>query len=161
MGGVVPQCLTSLEKEGLLQVSTLIWWRDYRKLEFDQFWFQNITKGLDHARHHFCSAEVRVSPTEGLKCHVYHLFWLSTVCYQLVEVFGSKYCPSSSHKENNEVLHEKVIITSMWLIKCKWMSQVAKRLEQEQDDKDLMIVLEDLPLVKVIFNSKGCCWNHL
>ena len=30
------------------------------------------------------------------------------------------------------------------------MSQVAKRLKQEQDDKDLMIVLEDLPLVKVI-----------
>ena len=33
------------------------------------------------------------------------------------------------------------------------MSQVAKRLKQEQDDKDLMIVLEDLPLVKVIVNS--------
>ena len=41
------------------------------------------------------------------------------------------------------------------------MSQVAKRLKQEQDDKDLMIVFEDLPLVKVIFNSKGCCWDPL
>ena len=92
---------------------------------------------------------------------IFVIFFGSTVFCQLVEVFGSKYCPSSSHKENNEVLHEKVIITSMWLIKCKWMSQVAKRLKQEQDDKDLMIVFEDLPLVKVIFNSKGCCWNHL
>ena len=26
-------------------------------------------------------------------------------------------------------------------------------MQQEQDDKDLMIVLEDLPLVKVIVNS--------
>ena len=37
------------------------------------------------------------------------------------------------------------------------MSQVAKRLKQEQDDKDLMIVLEDLPLVKVIVKSTQYC----
>ena len=37
------------------------------------------------------------------------------------------------------------------------MSQVAKRLKQEQDDRDLMIVLEDLPLVKVIVKSTQYC----
>ena len=74
---------------------------------------------------------------------------------QLVEVFGSQYCPASRCRGMREGLHEKV----KWSFKISNLfialdlsdqrQQVGKRLLQEKDDKDLLILLGDIPKLKV------------
>ena len=78
------------------------------------------------------------------------------VFLKLIEVFGSQYCPAFHCRGRTEdLIQEKVEkemkIKLIILILVNHGHQVAQRLLQEQDNKDLLIILGDIPVLKVSF----------